>query len=310
MITTLTPNPALDLTYTVPGLVPRTTHRVHSPRHRAGGKGLNVSRVLHQLGCPTLAVAAVGGPTGTMFSEELKSSGIPHSLVVVTVPTRCTVAVVSVADGDTTMFNEAGHDPGPDGHMRLRRLLERELARTAVLVISGSVPSATPDGTLAGLIALARDRGTPVVVDTSGSALLEAASAGATVLKPNVSEIVEATGISDPLRAAHALRDAGAERVVVSLGADGLLAVDTHGTWSARPARAVRGNPTGAGDAAVAALARALRDGMPVPDALREAVALSASAVLAPLAGEVNGGGLDELRDGVTVHRVERPSSG
>jgi hypothetical protein len=108
VITTLTPNPALDLTYTVPGLLTDTTHRVHSPRHRADDKGLNVSRVLHQFGHPTLSVAAVGGPTGTLFSEELKSSGIPHALVMVAVPTRCTVAVVSVADGDTTMFNEPG----------------------------------------------------------------------------------------------------------------------------------------------------------------------------------------------------------
>ncbi|MER8012585.1 1-phosphofructokinase family hexose kinase [Streptomyces sp. NPDC094149] len=307
MITTLTPNPALDLTYTVPSLVPHTTHRVHSPRHRAGGKGLNVSRVLHQLGHPTLAVAAVGGPTGTMFREELESSGIPHALVVVTVPTRCTVAVVSMADGDTTMFNEQGYDPGLDGHMRLRQLLERELAHTAVLVVSGSMPSGSPDGTLAGLIGLARDRGTPVVVDTSGSALIEAASAGATMLKPNASEIVEATGIPDPLRAAKALRDAGAERVVVSLGADGMLAVDVHGTWSARPARAVQGNPTGAGDAAVAALAHAVQDGMAVPDALREAVALSAAAVLAPLAGEADSGALDDLRAAVTVRRVDWP---
>lgn len=96
-----------------------------------------------------------------------------------------------------------------------------------------------------------------------------------------------ATGIADPLDAARALARAGARTVVASLGADGLLAVTPDGSWRARlPAEVVvRGNPTGAGDAAVAALAVALVERTPWPQALAHAVALSAAAVRAPYAG-------------------------
>jgi fructose-1-phosphate kinase PfkB-like protein len=144
------------------------------------------------------------------------------------------------------------------------------------------------------------DAGIPVVVDTSGPGILAAARAGAHVLKPNRHELAEVTGYDRPLEGAHALIDLGAGLVMVSLGADGLMLVGGgREPVSARLARSLRGNPTGAGDAAVAAIASALASGADLRgrtaaaararEALaRRAVAWSASAVLMPLAGELS----------------------
>lgn len=109
----------------------------------------------------------------------------------------------------------------------------------------------------------------------------------------DANRVTEAAGGESPgpgaptesLRAAQRLRRAGADAVVVSLGADGLLGVTGEECWVARPPEAVRGNPTGAGDAVVAALAAGLVAGAPWPDRLADAAALSAAAVHAPVAG-------------------------
>jgi len=104
-------------------------------------------------------------------------------------------------------------------------------------------------------------------------------------VKPNAHEIASATGIHDPLEGAAALIERGAKAVVVSLGADGMCVVTADQTLRAKPTRTISGNPTGAGDAGVAALAAGLAFSNSWEDRLRQAVAVSAAAVAHPLAG-------------------------
>ena len=113
-------------------------------------------------------------------------------------------------------------------------------------------------------------------------------AAGPSVVKPNADELRDLSGHADPLGGAQELRRQGAHSVVVSLGAEGMLAVTPETAWRAAPVRPVRGNPTGAGDAAVAALALGLNSDSPWPERVVDAVALSAAAVAAPLAGDVD----------------------
>ncbi|NKF32455.1 1-phosphofructokinase family hexose kinase, partial [Pseudomonas sp. BGM005] len=99
------------------------------------------------------------------------------------------------------------------------------------------------------LIGTAQDAGVPVIVDTSGRGLLHAADAGASVLKPNAAELVEATGIVDPVEGARSLIARGTGLVLLSLGAEGMLAVTASDVLHARLDAPLDGNPTGAGDA-------------------------------------------------------------
>ncbi|MFE7197769.1 1-phosphofructokinase family hexose kinase [Microbacterium oxydans] len=289
MILTVTPNPALDLTWRVDRLVEGGTHRADAGAARAGGKGLNVARVAHAEGADVLAVTTVGGRVGEEFAEELRASGVPHALVPVAGETRRSIAVVDAALGDTTIINERGVNP-TDGEWAalLAEVVER-LAGARVLVVSGSLPPGAPESLIPMLIAVGRDAGVPVIVDTSGPALLLAADAGATVLKPNAAEMVEATGIADPVDGARSLIARGAELVLLSLGAEGMLAVTGTELVHARLDEPLSGNPTGAGDAGVAACAVLYAAGVRDPEQiLRRATAWSAAAVLTPLAGGIS----------------------
>ncbi|WP_047521763.1 1-phosphofructokinase family hexose kinase [Microbacterium sp. ZOR0019] len=289
MILTVTPNPALDLTWRVDRLIEGGTHRADAGAARAGGKGLNVARVAHAEGADVLAITTTGGRVGQEFAAELGASGVPHALVPVVAETRRSIAVVDESLGDTTIVNERGSNPtDPEWAALLAEVVER-LPGTRVLVVSGSVPPGAPDSLLPMLIAVGRDAGVPVIVDTSGPALLRAADAGATVLKPNAAELVEATGITDPVAGARSLIARGTELVLLSLGAEGMLAVTASALVHARLDEPLAGNPTGAGDAGVAACAVLYAEGVRDPEQiLRRATAWSAAAVLTPLAGDIS----------------------
>lgn len=289
MIVTVTPNPALDLTWHVDHLTFGGSHRADAGIARAGGKGLNVARVAHGQGAAVVALATVGGGSGVEFAAELTASGVPHALIEVAGATRRSIAVVDEERGDTTIVNERGVSPAdPEWAALLAEIVDR-LPTASVLVISGSLPPNAPEQLLPVLIGVGRDAGVPVIVYTSGPALLQAADAGASVLKPNAAELAEATGIADPIDGARSLIDRGVELVLLSLGADGMLAVTASGALHARLDAPLAGNPTGAGDAAVAACAVLLAEGERDTELiLRRATAWSAAAVLMPLAGDVS----------------------
>ncbi|WP_288968876.1 1-phosphofructokinase family hexose kinase [uncultured Microbacterium sp.] len=289
MILTVTPNPALDLTWRVERLVEGGTHRADAGAARAGGKGLNVARVAHAEGAEVLAVTTLGGRVGEEFAAELIASGVPHALVPVAAETRRSIAVVDETLGDTTIINERGANPTDvEWAAVLAEVVER-LSGARVLVVSGSVPPGAPESLIPMLIAVGKDAGVPVIVDTSGPALLRAADAGATVLKPNAAELVEATGVADPVEGARSLIARGTELVLLSLGAEGMLAVTATALVHARLDEPLAGNPTGAGDAGVAACAVLYADGVRDPEQiLRRATAWSAAAVLTPLAGDIS----------------------
>lgn len=295
-IVTVTPNPAIDMTYTVQGITEGASHRVPTPLSRAGGKGINVARVTHQLGYPVLAIAPTGGAAGQTLAAELWTSGVPHALVTVAAETRRSIALVDTVAGETSIFNEEGQALLPDDWRSLRAAVDKavrgEGGEAAVLVGSGSLPPDAPADFYPSLVQLAHDAGIPAIIDTSGPAIIAAARAGADVLKPNHHELAEATGETSLEAAALALIELGARTVLVSAGAEGMLAFDhaaPGGYWSARLPEPLRGNPTGAGDAGVAAAAVALAEGVTEPrEILRRATAWSAAAVLMPAAGEIS----------------------
>ncbi|MER7752836.1 1-phosphofructokinase family hexose kinase [Kitasatospora sp. NPDC097643] len=285
MILTVTLNAAVDITYRLDRVAQHGSNRIDTVTQRAGGKGVNVARVLAALGHDTVVTGLAGGTTGHALRADLAAAGLRDELVPVEGETRRTVTVVEQTAGDATVYLE----PGPvvsaeewsDFTVRYRRLL-----RTAqAVVLSGSLPVGVPPDAYGTLVALAVEAGVPAVLDAEGPALRAGLPAGPALVKPNAAELAATAGPVDPLTGARMLRAAGARAVVVSLGPGGLLASTPDGDWRARPPEQVRGNPTGAGDSAVAALTVGLVTRTPWPERLADAVALSAATVLAPLAG-------------------------
>ena len=315
MILTVTLNVALDVTYDVAALVPRSSHRVEHTHERAGGKGVNVARVLHTLGKPAVATGLAGGPTGQLLRQDLESAGLSDELLEIEGDSRRTVTVVSRADGDATVFNQPGPTVDATEWDAFTAHFATLVATARVAVLSGSLPPGLPSDAYAQLVRIAAQagdggRGAATVVDTSGPALLAALPAGPDIIKPNADELAAATGLPDLRAAAEALRVRGAAAVVASAGPDGLYAHTPHGAWYATPPETLSGNPTGAGDACVAALAAGLADGLTGsadgwPGVLREAVALSAATVVRPVAGEFDAEIHRRFRETVTVRPAD-----
>ncbi|MFG2679418.1 1-phosphofructokinase family hexose kinase [Streptomyces sp. NPDC048392] len=296
MILTVTLNTALDITYRVPRLTPHASHRVAGVTERPGGKGLNVARVLAALGHEVTVTGFAGGATGGVVRERLTGvRGVTDALVPVAGPTRRTLAVVDERTGDTTQLNEPGPTVASAEWEAFREAYEDLLAGAAAVALCGSLPPGVPVGAYAGLVRAARAAGVPVLLDTSGEPLRRGLAARPDLIKPNADELAELTGSHEPLRAAQAARRRGARAVVASLGADGMLAVTPEGRWRAAPPAHVHGNPTGAGDSAVAGLLSGLVEHLTWPDRLARAVALSAATVLAPVAGEFDRAAYEEL---------------
>jgi 1-phosphofructokinase family hexose kinase len=302
MIVTVTPNPAIDVTIDVPVLRLGASHVIEGARRRAGGKGLNVARVLAQTGHDAVATGPVGADDLGWFITDL--AGVDVRMTPCATATRSTYAVVEAGVARTTQLNERGTARTAAEWEAVLAAVRAALPGARCLTISGSLPPATPADVVPRLIRAAQDAGVRVVADLTGDALLAAAAAGADILKPNRDELAATIGTDDPEAGAAMLQDAGARLVLVSLGEDGLVAVrapDAESTATtrrsgravhARLPRPLRGNATGAGDAAVAAVAACLDEGLDLSadldELVRRAAAWSAAAVLAPLAGALD----------------------
>jgi tagatose 6-phosphate kinase len=296
MIIVVCLNPALDITHQVPAVDWAGVNRPSAVHARPGGKGLNVARTLHVLGAGVLVMGLAGGVSGAAVTAALGELGVPAAFTPVSGETRRTFTVVDGRSGGAALFSEPGPRIGAGEFAELAVRYKEALGGCAAVVLSGSLPPGLPAGSYATLIDLATAAGVPVVLDTHGEALLAGAAARPAIVKPNLAELEALAGrplgtATGPDRravadAAHRLRAAGAQAVVASLGAEGLLAATEDGSWQARPPVTVTGNPTGAGDAVAAGLAHGLVLGRPWDEQLRHAVALGTATAAAPVAGE------------------------
>ncbi|MCX4990135.1 MULTISPECIES: 1-phosphofructokinase family hexose kinase [unclassified Streptomyces] len=302
MILTVTLNTALDITYRVRALRPHSAHRVTEVTERPGGKGLNVGRVLAALGHEVTITGFTGGATGRTVRDQLTgTAGVVDALVPVEGSTRRTIAVVDTGTGDTTQLNEPGPAITAAEWSAFQETYEHLLRSASAVALCGSLPPGVPVGAYAQLVRTARTLAVPVLLDTSGEPLRRGVAARPDIIKPNAEELAELTGTHDPLQATRNARRRGAHAVVASLGPDGLLAHTPDGHWRATPPRRVPGNPTGAGDSAVAGLLSGLAEGLPWPERLARAAALSMATVLAPTAGEFDRSAYETLVNQIAV---------
>jgi tagatose 6-phosphate kinase len=291
MILVVCLNPALDVTHHVPAVDWSGVNRPTAVYALPGGKGVNVARTLHALGADSRLTGLAGGTTGSRFETELRRLGVATAFTPIAGETRRTFAVVD-GRGPVALFNEPGPWISEAEFAAFRDQYRQALDGATAVVLSGSLPPGLPPDSYATLIQAAAAAGVPAALDTSGEALARGIAGGPAIVKPNLDELrtlaTRRYGIGQvavPVAAAR-LRAAGAGAVVVSLGADGLLAVTADGCWQARPGAVVPGNATGAGDAVTAALAHGLVLGRSWEERLRHAIALGAATVAAPVAGE------------------------
>ncbi|MEU2033100.1 1-phosphofructokinase [Nocardia amamiensis] len=312
MILTVTMNPAYDMTYRVERFERGKAHRVRSVEQRIGGKGINVTRVLNQLG----KYARATGFSDHAFAAAAELE-MPVDFVHALPWVRRTVVISESEDGTATALWEPGaRVSNPHAAEQLAVRVAGLLPEIAGLVISGSLPGGIEPSLPAEIARTAIAADVPTIVDVDGEALRLAAQVPGIVLTPNRGEVQRLTGIEpdtadDIVTAAYPLVEHGVRAVIATRGAEGMVAVTADGAWSAALPEPLAGNPTGAGDSVVAAVIAALSTdaGPDWATLLTDAVATSAAAVVIPVAGEIDRGLRTRLAPTVRVERLDLPKS-
>lgn len=282
-ILTLTLNPAVDVACAAEAVLPTIKIRTTGETHDPGGGGVNVARVLHELGADTQAIILAGGPVGAHLEELVAESGVHCQRLRIAGDTRICTTVQDRATGLEYRFVPEGPLVSP-AELTAARSLAAGLPGDW-LVASGSLPRGAPAEAYLPFAADAAAAGRPFVLDTSGPALACALGQGLALIKPSLREFRALTGRTLPDAAsqdtaAHELVAAGAvQRIAVSLGEQGALLATREGLWrmAALPVQA-RG-AVGAGDSFVAAMVLALARGAPPREALAWGMAAGAAAV-------------------------------
>ncbi|MCU0501172.1 MAG: 1-phosphofructokinase [Anaerolineae bacterium] len=285
MIYTVTLNPALDRTLTVPSLRLGELNRAHTVRLDLSGKGINVSRALRMLGVPSRIIAFLGGGTGTAIRDGLATDGFETICVEVADETRQNITVVDEAAGVLTKINEPGAAVSPADLAAMAALIDRSAAAGDLWVFSGSLPPGAPSDFYARLITLVQARGGRAFLDSSGEALRQGLAARPYAIKPNSEEAGEALGrpaVSDEdhVAAVRWFQDNGSRLVCLTRGALGMLVACDGGLLSATPPPVTAASPIGAGDATLAGLVWAVQDGCDPIETARRAVACGTAAAM------------------------------
>ena len=287
-VVTLTLNPAIDKSTSVPQLVPDHKLQCAPPKVEPGGGGINVARGLQRLGLQARAVFVAGGPPGEVLRQLMARENLAAHPVATAAWTRENLTVVDASNNQQFRFGMPGTTVTAEEQAQVLATLAALAPAPDVLVVSGSLPQGAAPGFMGDVARWARQVGAKLVVDTSDEALRSAVAEGVYLLKPNLGELAKLAGVpsldsASAAAAAQALIGQGrCEIVVVSLGPVGACLV-TRDVVEHIAAPAVKKQSTvGAGDSMVAGLVFALCQGRPVREAVRLGVACGTAATMNP----------------------------
>ncbi|WP_439876867.1 tagatose-6-phosphate kinase (plasmid) [Bacillus mycoides] len=278
MILAVTMNPSVDISYPIQDFKLDDVNRVENIRKTAGGKGLNVARVVKQMGEDVLTTGVIGGTIGDYIIQELTKSDIRNHFYKINQESRNCIAILH--DSKQTEILESGPSlSAEEGDAFLEKYREL-LSEVSIVTISGSLPKGLESGFYRQMVEICREKGIPVIIDTSGEPLRQVLNHNVKpfAIKPNISELFQLFGM-EVEESTSSLKQLlnnklfhGIEWIVVSMGAAGAFL--KHGGDYYRvtiPAIEVI-NAVGSGDATVAGLAVALKRKQAVSDILKTAM--------------------------------------
>lgn len=310
MITTVTFNPALDRTLLVDRVAPGAVNRVRHSGVDAGGKGINVSKVVHFLGEEAVALGFLAGAAGKQLEELLNAAGIPQDFLWTKGATRINTKIVDGLLHTCTDYNEPGPPLCETDLDAIRTKVLEAADASDFLVLSGNVQGGVPDDIYAQLIASVRGRKASVILDASGELLRRGVCASPFLIKPNMAELSDLLRIplfdaEDTVPACRKLlAETGIRYVCVSNGAKGLILVSEREAYLAVPPAIVPQSTVGAGDSVVACLAVGFLRGLPTADILRSACSVSAACATLPGTGLPAMADVRKLALSVTVRKL------
>lgn len=286
-ILTVTFNPVIDKSTTIPALIPEKKLRCTPPKFEPGGGGINVARAIKKLGGEARALYLAGGYTGVFLNELLKREGVDTRPIEISRHTRENLIVLDSSTNQQYRFGMPGPEITEAEWGACLQAIERE-EDLEFIVASGSLPAGVPTDIYARIAAIAKDKGAKLVVDTSGEALQRAAQEGVYLLKPNLAELSSLVG-KEEIHAelvddvAKEIIDKGeCEIVVTSLGPAGAMLVTHDEVLTITPPVVKKRSTVGAGDSMVAGMVLGLSQGWPVAEAAKYGVASGTAATMNP----------------------------
>jgi 1-phosphofructokinase len=253
MIYTVTLNPSIDYIVEVEDVKLGGLNRMKRDLKLPGGKGINVSRVLKQLGAENTAIGFLGGFTGRFIDDKLREDSIRTDFVTVRGDTRINI---KLKHGDETEINGLGPDiNGEEADALLFKL--SALHEDDIVILSGSIPPSLGGDFYERLIGACRQAGAEFVIDTTGEALMKALVHKPLLVKPNHHELAELFGVELHTReeiAAYGrkLLEAGAQNVLISMAGEGALLITADKVYHATAPKGTVRNSVGAGDSMIA----------------------------------------------------------
>lgn len=252
MIYTVTVNPSIDYIVQLPELTLGEVNRMAYDTKLPGGKGINVSRILKELGHQNVALGFVGGFTGDFVEKSLKEKSLTTNFTHVAADTRINVKIKAQNE---TEINGQGPQLTDDEVTKFKQQFDR-LSAGDVVILSGSlVPSLTADFYFE-LIKIIREHGAEFVIDTTGESLLRTLKEHPLVVKPNHHELAELfnvklDGLADIVKYGRKLLEMGAQHVLISMAGDGGLLVTPDKVYFSPAPKGKVINSVGAGDSMI-----------------------------------------------------------
>jgi 1-phosphofructokinase len=287
MIITLTPNTAIDHTLKVSSFQLNSTIRAIDSAWGMGGKATDVAWILGKLGIPTLALGFAAGQNGLRMEKMLREHEVETDFVWVNGETRLNSVIVVSGEGQSTITSSS-LDVASEHLSQFAIRYQKALERASCVVMGGSLPSGVPTEFYAESIAQAHSYGVPVIFDSSGPTLVAGLKSHPEIIKPNLAELGDLLGEvpasqGEAQRAARKLRDEFGSDVIVTLGAEGAIAVFGDRSYFIHPLSISVVSSAGAGDGVLAGMALAYFRREPLEYGLQHGFAL-AGAILKTLA--------------------------
>lgn len=285
MIYTVTLNPAIDKTVVIQGLRPGSVNRVASVREDAGGKGINVSKCLKNLGAESVSAMILAGDAGKRLNHMMEVLQISALAVWAEGESRTNLKIIDPVNRENTDINEPGPVVTPQLLESLKEKLAERILPGDLVILSGSLPAGVDPGLYGQWTAYFRSLGACVYLDADGEPMRKGMAAAPYMIKPNNDELAALLGKPSLTRAemiaeGKRLLDTGIREVVISLGGDGALFVSGDGCFHA-PALSVDVKSTvGAGDSVVAAMAYGQAKNLSREEKSKLAVAIGAASVM------------------------------
>ena len=303
MITTVTLNPAIDTRYFIEDFKEGRLFRAEKTIKSPGGKGLNVTKVLRQMGADVVATGIIGGKNGEWIQENLKKMDIKEEFYVSSAETRVCIAVL--AKHSETEILESGEELTDSDLRAFEKKLMELVEKSDVISMSGSLPKGMDAGYYQKLVELVNRKGKKVILDTSGKSLLEGVKGKPYLIKPNFDELEYVLGESidgrDKIKkAVEKLKNLGAQNVLVSLGGEGAIYFGEEILKITIPKIKIH-NTVGSGDSSVAGFAKGLDDGLELNEILKLSMACGMSNAQSMETGRVIPEDVKEFMGNITV---------